>query len=433
MIVQRLVLAAIACSAIVSGCAPALDSVPGNLPFGSVCSDASECSSGICAAGNVGAPRCSSDCSSDCACPTGYECSATVGGGSICFPGTNTCNTRDLGVAPDLGTCTPQCGTRVCGDDGCGGSCGTCSVGTSCMSGVCTASCTESCAYSNDGACDDGGEGAAYDVCDLGTDCLDCGPRGACTPACSGRACGSDSCGGSCGTCTSGSCSALGTCVASCTPSCSGLECGNDGCGGTCGTCTGYRACSGGTCVDDCSSAGNGAVCTAAIDVAIEGGPTYQANYTSNPFSPNYSGNSVTAITTRLSPAFWRITDCNATSFSDNGVVPKMVGAMGLECNSTLGTQRTEYPALPQNSLIVIPQGSEVPFAYRQTFSHRAPGDYTEMTLTSFGCDPGDVVSGLVMARLTSEDGGHHMTASSSFSFVLYDQGAGVQSDPCDE
>jgi hypothetical protein len=34
-----------------------------------------------------------------------------------------------------------------------------------------------------------------------------------------------------------------------CTPQCSGKECGADGCGGTCGTCSGAKSCSGGTCV----------------------------------------------------------------------------------------------------------------------------------------------------------------------------------------
>eukprot|EP00906_Rhabdomonas_costata_P017414 RCo025133 len=42
-----------------------------------------------------------------------------------------------------------------------------------------------------------------------------------CTPSCSGKQCGSDGCGGSCGTCTSGTCNTTtGQCV--CTPSCAG-------------------------------------------------------------------------------------------------------------------------------------------------------------------------------------------------------------------
>ncbi|MBN1773416.1 MAG: hypothetical protein JXB32_19295, partial [Deltaproteobacteria bacterium] len=57
-----------------------------------------------------------------------------------------------------------------------------------------------------------------------------------CTPACTGRECGPDGCGGSCGSCPTGeTCNSSGVCV--CTPSCTGRECGPDGCGGSCGSC----------------------------------------------------------------------------------------------------------------------------------------------------------------------------------------------------
>jgi endoglucanase len=65
-----------------------------------------------------------------------------------------------------------------------------------------------------------------------------------CTPDCSGKVCGNDGCGGSCGSCAGGqTCNTSGQCVASCTPNCAGKVCGNDGCGGSCGTCTGAQAC----------------------------------------------------------------------------------------------------------------------------------------------------------------------------------------------
>jgi hypothetical protein len=34
--------------------------------------------------------------------------------------------------------CTPSCGSAVCGDNGCGGSCGTCGSAQSCQGGTCT-------------------------------------------------------------------------------------------------------------------------------------------------------------------------------------------------------------------------------------------------------------------------------------------------------
>ena len=71
-----------------------------------------------------------------------------------------------------------------------------------------------------------------------------------CTPSCGSNVCGSDGCGGSCGTCGSGYSCESGQCVApTCTPSCSGKECGPDGCGGSCGSCSGGESCSSGQCV----------------------------------------------------------------------------------------------------------------------------------------------------------------------------------------
>jgi hypothetical protein len=77
---------------------------------------------------------------------------------------------------------------------------------------------------------------------------------------CAGKNCGSDGCGGSCGTCggTTPTCNASQVCVCSgsscsslgsqyscngsscvCTPNCAGKNCGSDGCGGSCGSCGG--------------------------------------------------------------------------------------------------------------------------------------------------------------------------------------------------
>src|SRR3989344_8465854 len=82
-----------------------------------------------------------------------------------------------------ISTCTPYCPTgAVCGSDGCGGSCGTCSGSTpNCINYQCSAN--------------------------------------TCTPSCVGKSCGSDGCGGSCGTCllpnSASSCSASYQCIIS--------------------------------------------------------------------------------------------------------------------------------------------------------------------------------------------------------------------------
>lgn len=79
-----------------------------------------------------------------------------------------------------------------------------------------------------------------------------------CTPNCTGKECGDNGCGASCGTCadpqTCGGSGTPGTC--GCAPDCAGKSCGPDGCGGSCGTCPG--ACNNGQCVGTCSDCADG-------------------------------------------------------------------------------------------------------------------------------------------------------------------------------
>lgn len=65
-------------------------------------------------------------------------------------------------------------------------------------------------------------------------------PQSPCTRSCSGRVCGDDGCGGSCGPCDGGTCSAAGQCVCAFGSPCStGICCANgQTCNaGTCGAC----------------------------------------------------------------------------------------------------------------------------------------------------------------------------------------------------
>ncbi|MFA5431192.1 MAG: hypothetical protein WC329_08540, partial [Candidatus Omnitrophota bacterium] len=152
-------------------------------------------------------------------------------------------------------TCTPSCTGKACGNDGCGGSCGTCASGYTCnASGQCFTTCTPSCTGK---ACGNDGCGGSCGTCASGYTCNVSGQCAAiCTPSCTGKACGNDGCGGSCGTCASGyTCNVSGQCAATCTPSCTGKACGNDGCGGSCGTCaSGYTCNASGQCVASCTA-----------------------------------------------------------------------------------------------------------------------------------------------------------------------------------
>ena len=113
--------------------------------------------------------------------------------------------------------CQASCGGKICGDDGCGGTCGACysEPGSDCPT-ICI-----------DGACDKA--------------CADCGDLG--------WQCGSNCCGGTCGSCAPPAVCDPQTHTCSCAPDCAGQVCGDDGCGGSCGACAGGLACEDGACV----------------------------------------------------------------------------------------------------------------------------------------------------------------------------------------
>ena len=97
----------------------------------------------------------------------------------------------DLLFADD--PCEAVCEGKQCGDDGCGGSCGTCEgLHQTCLDGQCL-----------------------------------------CQSECGGKECGDDGCLGSCGDCPAGQVCSDGLCL--CAPDCTGADCGDDGCGGSCG------------------------------------------------------------------------------------------------------------------------------------------------------------------------------------------------------
>ncbi|MGB0589274.1 MAG: cupredoxin domain-containing protein [Myxococcota bacterium] len=138
------------------------------------------------------------------------------------------------------GDCTANCTGKTCGDDGCGGSCGTCGSGDACnATGVCvaTADCTDTC--ESVGATCGTMCGEACGTCSVNSDCV----SGACVCAasCEGKTCGDDGCGGSCGTCAADETCDGSSCVGAETPPTP--VCGD-------GTCNGTESCL--TCTEDC-------------------------------------------------------------------------------------------------------------------------------------------------------------------------------------
>ena len=196
--------------------------------------------------------------------------------------------------------CTADCTGKECGDNGCGGVCGTCSASTPyCVQGECSAeageeeNCTCAATTCIGSTCDNGIGGSCLG--ELQSDCnnnqIMCGTslngcgscgtcdtgyycnEGICSPNCLLSDCGTRECGplpgksycgtNFCGSCTIGgeTCNdSIGVCF-TCVPDCSGRECGVDPvCGTSCGSCNSTAGetcnvtsgvCS--VCVPDCS------------------------------------------------------------------------------------------------------------------------------------------------------------------------------------
>ncbi len=158
---------------------------------------------------------------------------------SVVFqPGTEVVATEVEPEDSTLDICQPQCEGLVCGDDGCGGDCGSCEgVQDECTDGQCV--CQPDC---EGFSCGDDGCGGSCGLCG-GEQMLCVDGNCACQPQCGGIECGPDGCNGSCGKCVGEQDQCIeGACV--CQPACTDKNCGADGCDGTCGTCEGLQ--------DDC-------------------------------------------------------------------------------------------------------------------------------------------------------------------------------------
>ncbi|MFT5430346.1 MAG: hypothetical protein ACI9OJ_001020 [Myxococcota bacterium] len=218
--------------------------------------------------------------------------------GPYCEAGAD-CNQLDQSVQ------APSCEGAVCGDDGCGSSCGTCTAvdngSAACTDGVCVPQC-------NDGfhAC---GDACADSVSPLscGALCEPCLGTGNGVPACDAGVCaitcdpGFHWCGGECVDSTSTEhcgescepCASIDDGLATCSAGACGLGC-NSGfklCDGTCAVCptepgiSGYTCDSDGCAITGCDdgfvACGDSCCSTLLVDVAAAGGPEPTSAYPS--------------------------------------------------------------------------------------------------------------------------------------------------------
>ncbi len=219
----------------VGGDGSAEDGEAPRAPLGAPCGASPECLSGLCFKPPEGERFCTMRCFGPC--PKGFVCE-DVAATSVCVVDT---------------ACQPDCEGKPCGNDGCGGSCGTCPAGLECALGasgrpLCAvpksplgAPCTQgsSCESGICAALQTGGETVCAQPCSL---LCPSGMR------CDLNAPGNPEPG-------------VGLCVPmECQPSCGGKECGDDGCGGSCGACPSGGVCEAGACrqltCDDVPSVG---------------------------------------------------------------------------------------------------------------------------------------------------------------------------------
>ena len=228
-------------------------------------------------------------CQADTGCVP--KCSGKICGPNGCGGQCGICAPNEqctpTGTCIDPSGCTAQCGGKACGADGCGGTCGTCKPTEKCQSGACVeGSCTPSCAGKD---CGSDGCGGTCGGCPSGQSC---DAAGHCVTVAAG--CGNLTYEGKCDAndvvvswCEGGQvktqdCSQYGAgfqcawdaanayywCLQGCTPACTGKTCGPDGCGGSCGSCPAGQACgAGGQC-------GSGGACGGVTAAGICEGDT---------------------------------------------------------------------------------------------------------------------------------------------------------------
>ncbi len=248
------------------------------------CNGVGVCDEGVCVIGDVVNCDDHNDCTDDSCDPDTGECgyvdnSDACDDGSACTDGDicvdGSCKSGDTVTCDDGNACTDDSCDSETGcefannsdscDDG-----NACTDSDVCHGGACNGSAV-TCDDSN--ACTD-------DSCDSETGCeyVDntdaCDDDDACT---TGDVCSGGSCAGTDVVCEDGETCVSGVCEEPCTSECTDMDCGSDGCGGTCGTCEEEEVCSfAGQCHEQGMS-------TMVVDVDLSGSFTIWLMYSSAP------------------------------------------------------------------------------------------------------------------------------------------------------
>ena len=186
--------------------------------------------------------------------------------------------------------CEPQCEGKTCGDDGCGGLCGTCGPGLECKNDQCApeAGC-QNCSQSEicvDDSCvpDPACEGYTWEGCCSGSTVLYCQNGVIKEQNCESGECGWSESGGyyNCNGGGAGPAEFPMECAPVCQPSCDGMSCGPDGCGGSCGACDSGENCQSGQCIPDpivaCPGIPPTGYCEGTVKITCEEGEVVSEN-----------------------------------------------------------------------------------------------------------------------------------------------------------
>jgi len=198
------------------------------------CANDCEANSQWCSSNLTHSVACGQDDADECLEPVFTPCPA----GSVCDPMIGECKTP----------CQPQCDATECGDNGCGGSCGSCEANEKCVAGKCQSDLPgvmgDACELANDcvtmmcvtydgdklcsKACSGGANCPLGFVCEevtvVGATLEGCVPSGECIPDCTGKVCGTDGCDGSCGSCDAGFACKGGSCKSEAGATCESPE-----------------------------------------------------------------------------------------------------------------------------------------------------------------------------------------------------------------
>jgi hypothetical protein len=157
-------------------------------------------------------------------------------------------------------------------------------------------------------------------------------------------------------------------CYAACTPNCTGKQCGSNGCGGVCGTCSGNDTCQSGSCAACTSSCP--ALATPTLSKSVQcsftgsdcstcgpascGGPRYAVTCAGTPVGSEYPGPDIPGCQWKQTNTFCCPAGCTRNNYFDSLCAQKGLAGTGRACTlgSALPSGCTQLPGVGVSSYV---------------------------------------------------------------------------------